>query len=45
MVSSLAGGILYSANPAYPWLFFLFTILVSIAVTALYVRDTKNAEI
>jgi MFS family permease len=45
MVSSLAGGILYAANPVYPWYFFLFTILVSIAVTALYVRDPKNAEI
>ena len=45
MASSLAGGILYSANPAYPWFFFLFTILASIAVTGLYVRDPKTAEI
>lgn len=45
MVASLAGGILYAANPVYPWYFFLFTILASIAVTALYVRDPKTAEI
>lgn len=45
MVASLAGGILYTANPVYPWYFFLFTILASIAVTALYVRDPKTAEI
>jgi len=45
MVSSLAGGILYSANPQYPWVFVLFTILVSIAVTGLYIRDPKTAEI
>lgn len=45
MVASLAGGILYATNPVYPWYFFLFTILASIAVTALYVRDPKTAEI
>jgi MFS family permease len=45
MVSSLAGGLLYAANPHYPWIFFLFTILASITVTALYVRDPKTAEI
>ena len=45
MAASLAGGILYAANPQYPWIFFLFTILVSIAVTALWVRDPKTAEI
>jgi MFS family permease len=45
MVASLAGGVFYAANPVYPWYFFLFTILASIAVTALYVRDPKTAEI
>ena len=45
MVASLAGGILYAANPVYPWVFVLFTILISIAVTGLYVRDPKTAEI
>jgi MFS family permease len=45
MVSSLAGGILYAVNPQYPWIFVLFTILCSIAVTGLYVRDPKTAEI
>jgi len=45
MVASLLGGILYSANPQYPWIFVLFTILVSIAVTGLYIRDPKTAEI
>ncbi len=45
MVASLAGGVLYAANPVYPWFFFLFTILASIAVAGLYVRDPKTAEI
>jgi MFS family permease len=45
MVASLLGGILYAANPQYPWIFVLFTILVSIAVTGLYIRDPKTAEI
>jgi len=45
IVASLLGGILYAANPMYPWVFVLFTILVSIAVTGLYVRDPKTAEI
>jgi MFS family permease len=45
MASSLLGGILYAANPQYPWYFVLFTILASIAVTGLYVRDPKTAEI
>ena len=45
MVASLLGGVLYTANPQYPWFFVLFTILASIAVTGLYVRDPKNAEI
>jgi hypothetical protein len=45
MVASITGGMLYAENPAYPWFFFLFTILASIAVTGLYVRDPKTAEI
>ncbi len=45
MAASLAGGVLYAANPVYPWYFFLFTILASIAVTGLYIRDPKTAEI
>jgi len=45
MAASLLGGVLYTANPQYPWFFVLFTILASIAVTGLYVRDPKNAEI
>jgi hypothetical protein len=45
MVASVAGGILYAVNPIYPWLFLLFTILMSLAVTGLYIRDPKIAEI
>ncbi len=45
MVASVAGGILYAVNPIYPWLFLVFTILMSLAVTGLYIRDPKIAEI
>ena len=45
MISSFAGGILYSANPIYPWIFFLISIVISILVTRFYVRDPKTAEI
>ncbi len=45
MVSSFAGGILYSTNPIYPWIFFLISIVISILVTRFYVRDPKTAEI
>ena len=44
VVSSIAGGILYSVNPAYPWVFTLVSILITIAVTGLFVRDQKIAE-
>jgi MFS family permease len=45
MLASLAGGYLYTFNPAYPWLFSLALTFISIIVTVLYIRDAQNAEI
>jgi MFS family permease len=45
MLASLAGGYLYTLNPAYPWLFSLALTFISIIVTVLYIRDAQNAEI
>jgi MFS family permease len=45
MLASLAGGYLYTLNPAYPWLISLGLTVISIVVTVLYIRDAKNAEI
>jgi MFS family permease len=45
MVASLAGGILYAMDPAYPWFFVFATTIISLATSALFVRDPQEAEI
>jgi len=45
MVASLAGGYLYALRPAYPWLFALVAVLLSLIVTVLFVREPKEAEV
>ena len=45
MLSSLAGGYLYAANPAYPWFFVLIAAALSILLTVLFIRDPQRAEI
>ena len=45
MLSSLAGGYLYAANPAYPWFFVLIATALSILLTVLFVRDPQLAEV
>jgi MFS family permease len=45
MLASLAGGILYAANPAYPWVFVFFTTLLSLLLTVLFIRDPQKAEV
>jgi MFS family permease len=45
MVASLAGGILYAANPVYPWVFVLCTTLLSLLLTVLFIRDPQRAEV
>lgn len=45
MMASLAGGYLYAQNPVYPWVFVLIVTIVSIVLTALFIRDMKRAEI
>jgi len=45
MIASLASGYLYAQNPAYPWFFVLITTTMSLILTALFIRDPKNAEI
>ncbi len=45
MIASVVGGILYSANPAYPWFFVLTATSVSVIVSTLFIRDPTKAEI
>ena len=45
MIASLAGGYLYAQKPTYPWLFVLITATLATILTALFVRDPKQAEI
>jgi MFS family permease len=45
MLSSLAGGVLYAANPSYPWFFVLVATGLSILLTALFIRDPQHAEV
>ncbi|TEU12873.1 MFS transporter, partial [Candidatus Bathyarchaeota archaeon] len=45
MIASVVGGILYSANPAYPWFFVLVSTAAAIIMTALFIRDPTKAEV
>ena len=45
MIASLAGGYLYAQNPTYPWIFVLIAATLATALTALFIRDPKQAEI
>jgi MFS family permease len=45
MIAALSGGFLYGANPAYPWYFVGASLIVSLAVAALFIRDPSEAEI
>jgi len=44
MISSVAGGYLYGANPAYPWYVAGGMIVLALVVTVLFVRDAVQAE-
>lgn len=45
MLSSLAGGILYTLNPTYPWIFSQAVNLLSILLTVAFIRDSRHAEV
>jgi MFS family permease len=45
MIASVAGGLLYSANPAFPWFFVLVSTAAAIIMTALFIRDPTKAEV
>ena len=45
MIAAISGGSLYGANPVYPWYFVGASFIVSLAVSALYIRDPSEAEI
>lgn len=45
MIASLAGGYLYAYNPTYPWLFVFIVMAISLILSALFIRDPKEAEI
>jgi len=44
MVGSLGGGLLYTLNPAYPWIGSAAAGLLAIALTARYIRDPHRSE-
>ncbi len=44
MVSSIIGGLLYSMNPVYPWIWVFGTIMIQIISIALFIRDPENVE-
>ena len=43
-LASLAGGLLYEWHAASPWAFLLVGTALALAVIAVFVRDSKNAE-
>lgn len=45
MVASLAGGFLYTLNPALPWHLSAALGLLSILLAALFIRDPRHAEV
>lgn len=45
MIASLAGGYLYAQKPTYPWIFVLIAATFATILTALFIRDPKQAEI
>jgi len=45
MIASIAGGYLYAYNPKYPWLFVTAVTVTSIILSALFIRDPKEAEL
>jgi MFS family permease len=45
MLGSIAGGYLYGHNPTLPWFFALGATAISLLLSALFLRDPKQAEI
>lgn len=45
MLGSLAGGILYTYNPVFPWLFVSAATVLSILLAVLFMRDPEHAHI
>jgi len=44
MVASILGGILYSMNPAYPWICVLGATILQLASLVLFIHDPEKAE-
>jgi hypothetical protein len=44
MIASIGGGYLYTANPAYPWLFGLLSSAISLSLATFLLRDPQKAE-
>lgn len=45
MIASIAGGYIYEYNPEYPWLFVSTVTVSSIILSAIFIRDPKEAEL
>jgi hypothetical protein len=39
------GGYLYSANPTFPWIFVTIATVISVLISALFLRDPKHAQV
>ncbi|MEM7125705.1 MAG: MFS transporter [Chloroflexota bacterium] len=44
MVSSVAGGYLYAADPAYPWYVASGLMVLALGLTVFFIRDAQRAE-
>jgi MFS family permease len=44
IMASIIGGFIYAINHTYPWIFAFFTIIISLIISALYIRDPIEAE-
>jgi len=44
MLASILGGVLYSMNPSYPWIFILAATIIQVVSIALFIRDPEKAE-
>jgi len=44
MVASIVGGLLYTLNPTYPWIFILGATMIQLISIALFIRDPENVE-
>ena len=45
MIGSFIGGYIYGFNPIYPWLLLSASIVLSLIVTIVFLREPKEPEL